>query len=190
MSQRVDLNDVRKLLQQYLSKGHFNEQIDDRVVQLIRPGNGISWTYDDVNGTLTPEINPGLFPHSELLGLTGDDHLQYLPINGGRDITGDQQFDQNVTISGSVTVAGSGYFPGGIVTSHSNLQNLGSDDHPQYTLADGTRIFTGTIAGVDPLDAQDLTTKVYVDTLVAASGGVMNTMVLLDLVMMTIYNIH
>jgi hypothetical protein len=51
--------------------------------------------------------------------------------------------------------------------SHSLLNpvSLGNDDHVQYTRVDGTRPFTGTIAGVDPLTSADLTTKAYVDTL-------------------------
>tara|TARA_R110002126_G_scaffold793_3_gene4971 strand:- start:10955 stop:12853 length:1899 start_codon:yes stop_codon:yes gene_type:complete len=39
-------------------------------------------------------------------------------------------------------------------------------DHTIYTLVDGSRPFTGRIAGITPTDPDDLTTKTYVDSLV------------------------
>jgi hypothetical protein len=55
---------------------------------------------------------------------------------------------------------------GGIVQDHGGLQGLGDDDHTIYTLADGTRAFTGTVGGITPTDDTHLTTKGYVDGLV------------------------
>jgi hypothetical protein len=49
------------------------------------------------------------------------------------------------------------------VGNHSLLTNLTNDDHPQYSRTDGTRDFTGVVAGIDPVGDQDLTTKIYVD---------------------------
>ncbi len=49
-------------------------------------------------------------------------------------------------------------------TNHSLLNNLDSDDHLIYILADGSRDFTGAIIGVDPVLNQHLATKHYVDT--------------------------
>ena len=49
------------------------------------------------------------------------------------------------------------------VTSHGLLTGLSNDDHTQYPLTDGSRGFTGTVAGVDPTDSQHLATKSYVD---------------------------
>ena len=51
---------------------------------------------------------------------------------------------------------------------HGNLAGLSDDDHTQYILVDGTRAFTGTVAGVTPTDGSHLVTKDYVDGL--ASG--------------------
>ena len=59
----------------------------------------------------------------------------------------------------------------GVVTvslSHSNLTNLGADDHTQYSRVDGTRAFTSTVAGVTPVAAADLSTKFYVDNAIGA----------------------
>ena len=52
---------------------------------------------------------------------------------------------------------------GGGVTDHGALTGLSDDDHPQYSLADGTRAFTGVVSGVTPTTAANLATKGYVD---------------------------
>jgi hypothetical protein len=46
---------------------------------------------------------------------------------------------------------------------HGSLLGLSDDDHVQYSLIDGTRAFTGTVGGIDPVAASDLATKQYVD---------------------------
>ncbi len=46
---------------------------------------------------------------------------------------------------------------------HGTLTGLADDDHTQYTLADGTRDFTGVVTGVDPTADQHLATKNYVE---------------------------
>lgn len=47
---------------------------------------------------------------------------------------------------------------------HGSLGGLADDDHTQYTKADGTRAFTGTVGGVTPVASTDLATKGYIDT--------------------------
>lgn len=51
----------------------------------------------------------------------------------------------------------------GTTRDHGGLLGLGDDDHSQYSLADGTRAFTGTVAGITPVADEDLATKGYVD---------------------------
>lgn len=46
---------------------------------------------------------------------------------------------------------------------HGLLGGLGDDDHTQYIRTDGTRAFTGVVAGVIPTLSSHLTTKAYVD---------------------------
>ena len=46
---------------------------------------------------------------------------------------------------------------------HGSIPGLGDDDHPHYTLVDGSRAFTSTVGGVDPVAITDLATKNYVD---------------------------
>jgi hypothetical protein len=48
---------------------------------------------------------------------------------------------------------------------HGSIGGLGDDDHTHYTLADGTRSFTGAVGGVTPTLGVHLTTKDYVDSL-------------------------
>jgi hypothetical protein len=56
------------------------------------------------------------------------------------------------TISGS----GTGY--------HGDLTGLDEDDHLQYVPTDGSRGFTNTVSGIDPIEDYELATKLYVDT--------------------------
>lgn len=51
----------------------------------------------------------------------------------------------------------------GAVSAHAALTGLAADDHTQYTKADGTRAFTGTVAGITPSSGAHLATKDYVD---------------------------
>jgi Protein of unknown function (DUF2793) len=53
-----------------------------------------------------------------------------------------------------------------IITDHGGLTGLADDDHTQYSLANGTRAFTGVVGGVTPTLPAHLTTKQYVDALV------------------------
>lgn len=52
------------------------------------------------------------------------------------------------------------------VTDHGALSGLSDDDHPQYTLADGSRPFTAPVGGVSPTQESHLATRGYVENLV------------------------
>ncbi|MHA2064688.1 MAG: hypothetical protein ACXABY_09970, partial [Candidatus Thorarchaeota archaeon] len=69
----------------------------------------------------------------------------------------------------SVSAAASG--GGGTLSDHGALSGLADDDHTQYSLADGTRDFTGVVIGVAPVLDLHLATKKYVDDEVAGAGG-------------------
>jgi hypothetical protein len=43
-----------------------NERVDDRVSALVQNGTGISWSYNDVSGTLTPTVSLSAFSTSDL----------------------------------------------------------------------------------------------------------------------------
>ncbi len=50
---------------------------------------------------------------------------------------------------------------------HGVITGLGDDDHTIYSLADGTRNFTGVVVGVDPVSSNQLATKEYVDSAIS-----------------------
>ena len=113
--------------------------------------------------------------HSDLQDLTNDDHTQYILVDGTRAFTStvggvDPVASSDLTtknyVDGEIaTISGS------IITDHGALTGLGDDDHTQYILVDGTRAFTSTVGGVDPVADSDLTTKNYVDTELATLSG-------------------
>jgi len=123
------------------------------------------------NGAWAP-MGEGI-DHGDLIGLGDDDHTYYVPTDGSRGFTS--------TVSGvypvedyhlvtkdyvDATVTGSI----GII-SHSDLINLGADDHTQYTLTTGARGFTGTVSGIDPTESYHLTTRWYVDDQISTLSG-------------------
>jgi len=51
------------------------------------------------------------------------------------------------------------------VNDHGALNGLADDDHVQYALVDGSRDFTGTVGGIDPVAATDFVTLGYMTEL-------------------------
>jgi len=122
------------------------------------------WYVDNEISTLSGSM---ITDHGDLTGLADDDHPQYILVDGSRGFTStvsgiSPTEDDHLTTKEYVddelaTLSGS------MITDHGDLTGLGDDDHPQYTLADGTRAFTGTVSGIDPTEDAHLTTKQYVD---------------------------
>ncbi len=115
--------------------------------------------------------------HGTLDGLSDDDHSQY-----HNDARGDARYFQETEFLAASAGAGDSGKPikldadGNVDATmindadvdHGALGGLGDDDHSQYSLADGSRAFSATVAGVTPAVDADLATKEYVDL---ASGG-------------------
>ena len=112
----------------------------------------------------------GAIDHGLLAGLGDDDHPQYLD-NARGDVrylykenvsafTPDSDYEPSTKkyVDDSITTLS------GVLGDHGNLVGLGDDDHTQYSLADGTRAFTGEVAGIDPTVSGSLATKHYVDS--------------------------
>ncbi len=145
------------------------ESIDDRVANtLLQNTAAVTWVYNDPANTLTPTID-----HAGLIGLGGDHHMLYARVDGTRNFTGDQTFEQDVSILQRLTAnnftvpigavagyvltsdaAGNATWQTGAITAHGALTGLLNDDHTQYLRTDGTRICTG---------AQRFDTNVTVD---------------------------
>lgn len=64
-----------------------------------------------------------------------------------------------------------GWKPTGGAADHGGLTGLTDDDHPLYSLIDGTRAFTGVVEGVTPTADAHLATKGYVDGIVDGGGS-------------------
>jgi len=112
--------------------------------------------------------------HGGLSGLTDDDHTQYTRADGTRAFTGDQSMGSNklTSLSSPTTSADAsnkGYVDAQIsalppvITDHGALGGLGDDDHTQYSLADGSRDFTGEVVVPSPTAAGSAANKGYVD---------------------------
>lgn len=65
--------------------------------------------------------------------------------------------------SGETITFGRGSGIPSVITDHGALSGLGDDDHTQYSLANGTRAFSGVVVGVTPTLSTHLATKGYVD---------------------------
>jgi hypothetical protein len=62
--------------------------------------------------------------------------------------------------------------PMGEGIDHGDLVGLEDDDHIYYVPTDGSRGFTSTVSGIDPVEDYHLTTKWYVDDAIANISGV------------------
>jgi len=60
---------------------------------------------------------------------------------------------------------------GGGGADHGGLSGLSDDDHTHYSLINGARAFTSTVAGITPVAGADLTTKTYVDGKITTHEG-------------------
>lgn len=121
------------------------------------------------SGVLQGQIDGLTLDHGGLTGLGDDDHVQYVLVDGSRGFTNtvsgvDPTQPYHLTTKNYIDTE-LATISGGIVQDHGGLTGLGDDDHTQYTLADGSRAFTGTVAGVDPTADSHLVTKSYVDLL-------------------------
>lgn len=105
-------------------------------------------------------VGSGNFTEALSVG-TGTTHLDNHSILAASGI-----FSHSLTISGVPVSTGTG------VVDHGNLTGLLDDDHPQYSLVNGTRAFTSTVGGITPVLPGHLATKGYVDGVPKAFVGI------------------
>ena len=128
-----------------------------------------------VNDAITTATGSLTVDHGGLIGLVDDDHTQYILVDGTRALTGtvsgvtpieDSHLTTKIYVDDAITTA-----TGSLTSDHGDLVGLSDDDHTQYSLADGTRAFTGTVSGITPSSSADLTTKEYVDDAITTATG-------------------
>jgi len=61
--------------------------------------------------------------------------------------------------------------PMGEGIDHGDLIGLDGDDHIMYVPTDGSRGFSSTVSGIDPVEGYDLVTKDYLDSIIASISG-------------------
>lgn len=105
--------------------------------------------------------------HGNLNGLGDDDHTQYMLVDAGRSFSAPVGGIDPTSPSHLATKS----YVDSLTIDHGGLSGLGNDDHTHYTLADGTRGFTGEVAGIDPTLGSSLATKDYVDGAVIGDGS-------------------
>ncbi len=73
------------------------ESVHDETANFLSAGPGIALTYDDPNGKLEISARGITNIHGQLLGLTADDHTQYLLSDASRQVSNDWNIGQNVS---------------------------------------------------------------------------------------------
>ena len=105
-----------------------------------------------ISGDILSYVSNNYIDNGEMTTISGD-ILSYVSNNYIDN-------SEMTTISGDlmdfITASGS--------VDHGNLTGLADDDHKQYILTDGSRGFTATVSGINPVLPGDLATKSYVDS--------------------------
>lgn len=90
------------------------EQVQDTVGAMFQNAAGITWTYNDAAGTITPATD-----HGGIGGLADDDHTQYAFLggrSGGQILYGSTAASENLRLEGTVHAT-----PGTVYTSASSF---------------------------------------------------------------------
>lgn len=102
--------------------------------------------------------------------LTADDHENETVLFRRRGTNLECPINGTIWATGETITFGRSSGIPSVITDHGALSGLGDDDHTQYSLANGTRAFSGVVSGVTPTLSAHLATKGYVDS--AISGAV------------------
>jgi hypothetical protein len=133
---------------------------------------------DDVQS----QVN-SLSDHGSLAGLADDDHTQYFNTVRHTKSVHDLLALDHGALSGKSDDDHTIYYNAArhtkavhdaLALDHGALSGRGDDDHTIYTKADGTRAFTGTVAGVTPTSGSHLATKTYVDNAGVTDHGALS----------------
>ena len=157
-----------------------NTQYNDITSGLITMTNNryaVLWFYLDVEGNI--DMVYGTAQYTSEAGAEDEAEPSVSDVISAQGfLIGRLIFQKSATIAALVETVYETSFAGSLATDHGNLTGLGDDDHTQYSLVDGTRAFSNTVAGVTPVADADLTTKLYV---VSVSGHLQSEIDAVDL---------
>jgi len=122
------------------SGNNIDADSNEDVLTLTSVDGSISAVGNNTTDTLDFRVNPANLAHQSLSGAGSNTHAN---------------IDTHIADS-------SVHFTQSSI-DHGSIAGLSDDDHPQYMKADGTRAFTGAVAGVSPTSGNHLATKAYVD---------------------------
>ena len=131
--------------------------------------------HDKVGGSSTASIGGGTSDHGNLLGLLDDDHTQYSLTSGQRDFLGVVSYNSHKVFASDTDIVDKKYIDdeiANLTTDHSELLNLSSDDHTQYSLINGGRDYTNVISyDTDKTFSEDtdIVAKKYVDDAITST---------------------
>jgi hypothetical protein len=101
----------------------------------------------------------------------GSENLRIAEAAAGNGLTGGGASALSVNVDGTtITIVGDAIQTNASALDHGALLGRDDDDHTLYSLADGTRAFTGVVVGIDPTADAHLATKKYVDENTTATG--------------------
>ncbi len=102
--------------------------------------------------------------HGDLSGLTDDDHPQYARTDGSRTITGDQLYDQGISLAGDITVSGHIQHPVGAVSGY--ILTSDSSGQGSWQPAELKNVLT-----VSPSDGDFISIQSAIDSISDASSN-------------------
>ena len=151
----------------------FND-ITSGLVTMTNNRHAVLWFYLKVDGDLDMVYGTAQYTSEGAAEGEGEPSVPNVIAAQGT-LIGRLIFQKNDTIAELVETSFERSFAGSLATDHGNLSGLADDDHTQYSLVDGTRAFTGAIAGITPIIDADLTTKLYVDNADTTISGHLST---------------
>lgn len=132
--------------------------------------------HDKVGGSSTTSLGGGAATdHGNLIGLLDDDHTQYSLTNGQRDFLGVVSYNSHKIFASDTDIVDKKYVDdeiSNLTTDHSELLNLNSDDHTQYSLVNGGRNYTDVVSyDTDKTFSEDtdIVAKKYVDDTITST---------------------
>jgi hypothetical protein len=143
------------------------------------------WNVPNVGDQVLVAVEDNRFTNVFLLTSSVSDAFEGLVVNGNVQVSG--AITSGTLTTGDITAgditADTFTGNGAALTNidHGSLVGLGDDDHPQYLRTDGTRAFTGTLAGNMTLSGDFSASSLTIDSIeIDPSGATVNQALVFD----------